>query len=176
MLIPFREWKVENPCLKLIRLKHRNVHFHATPICLVRFSTWKTWEKSHYYPETLVYQFSEEWIQSEPQGDGTPLPAGDGLHTVGILPSWWETHHPAALGLHRRLERTEETEQERKLQLSVILARAALPHFLRKFSLVVKANILLTVTVLASISVNMNSPPSKSPFRYNSALEREKVK
>lgn len=28
----------------------------------------------------------------------------------------------------------------------------------------------LTVTVLASISVNMNSPPSKSPFRYNSAL------
>ena len=29
----------------------------------------------------------------------------------------------------------------------------------------------LTVTVLASISVNMNSPPSKSPFRYNSALK-----
>lgn len=33
--------------------------------------------------------------------------------------------------------------------------------------------ICLTVTVLASISVNMNSPPSKSPFRYNSALETE---
>lgn len=32
----------------------------------------------------------------------------------------------------------------------------------------------LTVTVLASISVNMNSPPSKSPFRYNSALKEEK--
>lgn len=31
----------------------------------------------------------------------------------------------------------------------------------------------LTVTVLASISVNMNSPPSKSPLRYNSALETE---
>lgn len=30
----------------------------------------------------------------------------------------------------------------------------------------------LTVTVLASISVNMNSPPSKSPFRYNSALKK----
>lgn len=30
----------------------------------------------------------------------------------------------------------------------------------------------LTVTVLASISVNMNSPPSKSPFRYNSALRK----
>lgn len=28
-----------------------------------------------------------------------------------------------------------------------------------------------TVTVLASISVNMNSPPSKSPFKYNSALK-----
>lgn len=28
----------------------------------------------------------------------------------------------------------------------------------------------LTVTVLASISVNMNSPPSKSPFKYKSAL------
>lgn len=30
----------------------------------------------------------------------------------------------------------------------------------------------LTVTVLASISVNMNSPPSKSPLRYKSALGR----
>lgn len=34
----------------------------------------------------------------------------------------------------------------------------------------------LTVTVLASISVNMNSPPSKSPFRYNSALKKEQEK
>lgn len=34
----------------------------------------------------------------------------------------------------------------------------------------------LTVTVLASISVNMNSPPSKSPFRYNSALKIKKSK
>lgn len=33
---------------------------------------------------------------------------------------------------------------------------------------------ILTVTVLASISVNMNSPPSKSPFRYNSALKKKK--
>lgn len=31
----------------------------------------------------------------------------------------------------------------------------------------------LTVTVLASISVNMNSPPSKSPLRYNRALGKE---
>lgn len=34
----------------------------------------------------------------------------------------------------------------------------------------------LTVTVLASISVNMNSPPSKSPFRYNSALKHNNKK
>lgn len=33
---------------------------------------------------------------------------------------------------------------------------------------------VLTVTVLASISVNMNSPPSKSPFRYNSALKTKR--
>lgn len=37
--------------------------------------------------ETLVYQFSEERVQGEPQSHGTPLPAGDGLHTVRILPS-----------------------------------------------------------------------------------------
>lgn len=33
----------------------------------------------------------------------------------------------------------------------------------------------LTVTVLASISVNINSPPSKSPFRYNSALQEKET-
>lgn len=33
---------------------------------------------------------------------------------------------------------------------------------------------LLTVTVLASISVNMNSPPSKSSFIYRRALQAER--
>lgn len=35
---------------------------------------------------------------------------------------------------------------------------------------------LLTVTVLASISVNMNSPPSKSSFIYRRALQEERTK
>ena len=48
-------------------------------------------QSQHGYQSALstaaIYHFSEEWIQGEPQSHGTPLPAGDGLYAMWILPS-----------------------------------------------------------------------------------------
>lgn len=53
-------------------------------------------------------------IQSEPEGDGTALPSGDGLYSMRVFRARREAHGPSALGLHlclkgtaRRVRRSE---------------------------------------------------------------------
>lgn len=62
-----------------------------------------SWQKA-------AYQFSEERVQREPQSHGAPLPSGDGLHAVGVLPSGGETHHPATLGFYGRLDTVDQEQ------------------------------------------------------------------
>lgn len=47
-------------------------------------------------------------VQREPQGDGTALPPGDGLHSVGVFGAGGESHGPSTLGLHLCLQGTKQ--------------------------------------------------------------------
>lgn len=64
------------------------------------------WNHSH---GCSVYQFSEEGVQGEPQGHGTPLPPGDGPHSMGVLSARREPHHTTTLWLHLSLGEEGET-------------------------------------------------------------------
>lgn len=47
-------------------------------------------------------------VQREPQGDGTALPPGDGLHSVWVFGARGESHGPSTLGLHLCLQGTKQ--------------------------------------------------------------------
>lgn len=53
------------------------------------------------------YPLAVSSVQSEPQGDGTALPPGDGLHSVRVFGAGGKAHGPSALGLHLCLKGTK---------------------------------------------------------------------
>lgn len=60
--------------------------------------------------------------------------------------------------------------------LNIRLLRRPILRLIKSVCLPCPGENPLTVMVLASICVNMNSPPSKSPFRYNRALQKQGVR
>lgn len=104
-------------------------------------------------------------IQGEPQRHSTPLTLGDGSDTVGVFLSCSKRDYAAALRTHLSLDKGEDIEH------TTFNSTEAL-HFYTVFIYMhilmkdyVKKRWKYTVTVLASNSVKMKSPPSKSSFR-----------
>lgn len=90
-------------------------------------------------------------VQREPQGHRTPLALGDGSDAVRVFSPGAKPDHAAALRTHRSLQRTKQLRTE----MCNVRQCNILKEYLKTF----------TVTVLASNSVKMKSPPSKSSLR-----------
>lgn len=157
------------------QIEAQNVQFHATPICLVSFSTWKPGRKVIITQEHQFTSSLKSGSRVNHRATAHLCPLVTALTPCGFSPP---DEKPTILPHLGFTDAWRGRRRRSRNQNYNYLSYQQEEHFtiLYKFSLVVKANILFTVTVLASISVNMNSPPSKSPFRYNSALEIEKIK
>ena len=103
-----------------------------------------------------THHVSVELLFREPQGKCAPSAAGHGCNTVGIYWTWGKAHQSATSGLHLSLcacIRAMRIQFNRPEQHDIWDLNRAL------------STLELTVTVLLSLLVKNNSPPSKLSFK-----------